>query len=157
MSFAAIPLLNRRQLLLGLGAGAALLASQRPARAQEARTIEHALGTTTITAKPLRVVVLSDFTDLEYTLALGVKPVTYGPTGAWDRGGLPWQADGIAGVASLQLVANISTPEDVIKHAPDLIIGMKSYIEPVQSQLESIAPLIALDWSMTWRDGLRLV
>jgi len=154
---AAFPALNRRQLLLGLGAGAALLAVPRPLRAQEARTIEHALGTTTVASKPLRVLVLSDFTDLEYTLALGIKPVAYGQTGAWDRGGLPWQADGIEGVAGLLLIENVPAPEDVISHAPDLIIGMKSYIEPVQPQLESIAPVIALDWSMTWRDGLRLV
>lgn len=158
MSHAPVTVLHstRRDVLLGFGAIAAALAVG-PVRAQEARSIQHALGTATIPAKPKRVLVLSDFTDLEYTLALGVVPVAYGPTGAWGRGGLPWQAAGIAGVERLELVENVITPESILVHAPDLIIGMKSYIAPVQAQLESIAPVIALDWSMSWREGLRLV
>lgn len=147
---------SRRALLLGLAA-MAIAPAARLAVAQETRVIAHASGTATVPAKPSRVVVLSDFTDLEYVLALGVQPVAYGQTSAWDRGGLPWQAEGIAGIATLNLVEGGAVPEDVINYAPDLIIGMKSYIEPIQAQLESIAPVIALDWSMPWRDGLRLV
>lgn len=154
---AATQALNRRQLLLAIGASAAALSLPRAVRAQEARTVEHALGTTTIPARPTRILVLSDFTDLEYTLALGVTPVAYGQTGAWARGGLPWQADSVAGVPALELAENRASAENVITYSPDLIIGMKSYIEPVQAQLEGIAPVIALDWSMTWRDGLGLV
>ena len=148
--------LNRRQLLIGLGAMAALAATARPLHAQEARTVEHALGTATIPAKPTRVVVLSDFTDLEYTLALGIKPIAYGFTGSWDRGGLPWQS-AAAGIEQLQLTETVPSPEQIATLSPDLIIGMKSYIERIQAQLEGVAPVIALDWSMPWRDGLRLV
>lgn len=155
MPYAAV-LPSRRAVILGL-AVMAISPAARSVAAQEARVVAHALGTAAVPAKPSRVVVLSDFTDLEYVLALGVRPVAYGQTGAWDRGGLPWQAEGIAGVATLNLVDGGAAPEDVINYAPDLIIGMKSYIEPVQAQLESIAPVIALDWSMPWRDGLRLV
>ncbi|QIP42766.1 hypothetical protein G9444_5523 [Rhodococcus erythropolis] len=60
----------------------------------------NALGTTTISGKPERIVVASDFTDLEFLLSLGVHPVAYGNTGAWDRGALPWQST--AGIADLE-------------------------------------------------------
>jgi iron complex transport system substrate-binding protein len=153
-TLAANLVLDRRQLLLGLSAAAAL-AAVRPLRAQETRTVEHALGTATVTAKPLRVLVLSDFTDLEYTLALGVTPIAYGFTGAWERGGLPWQ--NVADLEQLPLVEGVPSPEVVATYEPDLIIGMSSYIEPVLAQLEGVAPVIALDWSMPWRDGLAIV
>lgn len=146
--------LSRRHLLLGAAASAALLAL--PVRADEPREIEHALGKATITKKPQRILVLSDFTDLEYVLALGITPIGYGFTGSWDRGGLPWQA-GAVGVPQLPLVEAFASPEVVAGFEPDLIIGMKTYIEPVQAQLEGLAPVIALDWSTPWRDGLRTI
>ncbi|MET3925887.1 hypothetical protein [Devosia sp. 2618] len=149
-------MLTRRHVLLGLGATAAILAAPKSARAQAPRTVEHVLGTATIPAKPQRVLVLSDFTDLEYTLALGITPVAYGFTGSWDRGGLPWQT-AAAQVAQLPLIETQASPEVVANFEPDLIIGMKTYIEPILSQLQGLAPVIALDWSMPWRDGLRIV
>ncbi|WP_197410735.1 ABC transporter substrate-binding protein [Devosia epidermidihirudinis] len=155
MSRQLLPLsLSRRHLLLGAVAAGVALAM--PAYAQEAREVEHALGKAIITKKPTRVLVLSDFTDLEYVLALGVTPVGYGFTGSWGRGGLPWQS-AAADVPQLPLVDTVASPEVVAGFEPDLIIGMKTYIERVQSQLEGIAPVIALDWSTPWRNGLRLV
>lgn len=115
----------------------------------------HPLGSTTLTGKPQRVLVISDFTDLEYVLALGIRPVAYGATGAWARGALPWQD--LAGLASFDMTAQEVKPEVVASHSPDLIVGMKSYLEPVLPQLKQLAPVVALDWSMPWRDGLGIV
>ncbi len=147
--------LRRRAVLVGLSAAFAGLAAM-PSLAEDARTVTHALGETTIPAAPKRVVVLSDFIDLDYVLALGVTPVAYGFTGAWGRGGLPWQT-AVADVPHLELAENRPVPERVVAFEPDLIIGMKSYIEPLREQLESIAPVVALDWSTSWRDGIRTI
>src|SRR6218665_3831151 len=120
---ASLPL-SRRAALFGLAlAGISPLAGR--ALAAESRKVKHTLGTTTISGKPQRVLVISDFTDLEYTLALGVRPVAYGATGAWARGGLPWQQLDTP-VASFDMSAQEVKPEIVATYAPDLIIGMAS-------------------------------
>src|SRR3546814_21027140 len=86
---------------VGAVAAAAILAgcstTSDASDAGEQREVINALGTTTISGKPERIVVASDFTDLEFLLSLGVQPVAYGNTGAWDRGALPWQST--AGIA----------------------------------------------------------
>ena len=127
------------------------------ADAGEQRQVVNALGTTTISGKPERIVVASDFTDLEFLLSLGVHPVAYGNTGAWDRGALPWQSTaGIADLESFDTTGEIS-PEIIARYSPDLIIGMKTYLEPAAERLSQIAPVIALDWTTSWRDGVATV
>lgn len=148
--------LSRRQMLVGaatLGISSIAVGSSD---AQEAVTVRHFLGETVVPAKPQRVLVASDFTDLEYVLALGVTPVAYGFTGAWARGALPWQASGLNGVASFEV--NLEPDAETIAgYAPDLIIGMSSYVEKIYEKLSTIAPTVVLDWSVRWRDGLRTV
>lgn len=72
---------------VGAVAAAAILAgcstTSDASDAGEQREVINALGTTTISGKPERIVVASDFTDLEFLLSLGVHPVAYGNT---DRG-----------------------------------------------------------------------
>ncbi|MDI9901612.1 ABC transporter substrate-binding protein [Rhodococcus sp. IEGM 1409] len=127
------------------------------ADAGEQRQVINALGTTTISGKPERIVVASDFTDLEFLLSLGVHPVAYGNTGAWDRGVLPWQsAAGIADLESFDTAGEIN-PEIIARYSPDLIIGMKTYLEPAAEKLSRIAPVVALDWTTSWRDGIATV
>lgn len=146
---------------VGAVAAAAILAgcstTSDAADAGEQREVINALGTTTISGKPERIVVASDFTDLEFLLSLGVHPVAYGNTGAWDRGALPWQSTaGIADLESFDTTGEIS-PEIIARYSPDLIIGMKTYLEPVAERLSQIAPVIALDWTTSWRDGVATV
>ncbi|YCN57597.1 ABC transporter substrate-binding protein [Rhodococcus erythropolis] len=146
---------------VGAVAAAAILAgcstTSDAADAGEQREVINALGTTTISGKPERIVVASDFTDLEFLLSLGVHPVAYGNTGAWDRGALPWQSTaGIADLESFDTTGEIS-PEIIARYSPDLIIGMKTYLEPAAERLSQIAPVIALDWTTSWRDGVATV
>ncbi|MDJ0011774.1 ABC transporter substrate-binding protein [Rhodococcus erythropolis] len=153
----------RRRGFFGVGAvaAAAILAgcstTSDAADAGERREVINALGTTTISGKPERIVVASDFTDLEFLLSLGVHPVAYGNTGAWDRGALPWQSTaGIADLESFDTTGEIN-PEIIARYSPDLIIGMKTYLEPAAERLSQIAPVIALDWTTSWRDGVATV
>ncbi|ERB50239.1 ABC transporter substrate-binding protein [Rhodococcus erythropolis] len=146
---------------VGAVAAAAILAgcstTSDAADAGEQREVINALGTTTISGKPERIVVASDFTDLEFLLSLGVHPVAYGNTGAWDRGALPWQSTaGIADLESFDTTGEIS-PEIIARYSPDLIVGMKTYLEPAAERLSQIAPVIALDWTTSWRDGVATV
>nr|WP_279163530.1 ABC transporter substrate-binding protein [Rhodococcus erythropolis] len=146
---------------VGAVAAAAILAgcstTSDAADAGERREVINALGTTTISGKPERIVVASDFTDLEFLLSLGVHPVAYGNTGAWDRGALPWQSTaGIADLESFDTTGEIN-PEIIARYSPDLIIGMKTYLEPAAERLSQIAPVIALDWTTSWRDGVATV
>ncbi len=156
--------LSRRGFFGGVGAvaAAAILAggcstTSDASDAGEQREVINALGTTTISGKPERIVVASDFTDLEFLLSLGVHPVAYGNTGAWDRGALPWQSTaGIADLESFGTTGEIN-PEIIARYSPDLIIGMKTYLEPAAERLSQIAPVVALDWTTSWRDGVATV
>ncbi|WP_308125234.1 ABC transporter substrate-binding protein [Rhodococcus sp. MH15] len=146
---------------VGALAAAAILAgcstTSDASDAGEQREVINALGTTTISGKPERIVVASDFTDLEFLLSLGVHPVAYGNTGSWDRGSLPWQSTaGIADLESFGTTGEIN-PEIIARYSPDLIIGMKTYLEPAAERLSQIAPVIALDWTTSWRDGVAMV
>lgn len=146
---------------VGAVAAAAILAgcstTSDASDAGEQREVINALGTTTISGKPERIVVASDFTDLEFLLSLGVHPVAYGNTGSWDRGSLPWQSTaGIADLESFGTTGEIN-PEIIARYSPDLIIGMKTYLEPAAERLSQIAPVIALDWTTSWRDGVAMV
>jgi iron complex transport system substrate-binding protein len=141
----------------GFMAGTAALALVSVTRAQEAVTIEHALGSSDIAGQPERVVVGTDFVDLEYTLALGVVPVAYGNSGSWGRGTLPWQlGTGIEDVPQIDVTGFVLSPETVIEYDPDLIISMTYVVTDVAEQLGQIAPLVGLEFGRPWRDGLRL-
>ena len=145
--------LTRRSFMVGTAALTIVVAS----RAQEAITIDHALGNSDVIDIPERIVVGTDFVDLEYTLALGVVPVAYGNSGSWGRGTLPWQVGtGIEEVPQIDVTGFTLPPETVIQYDPDLIISMKYVVDGVAEHLEQIAPLVALDFGKPWRDGLRL-
>ncbi|CAN5680034.1 iron-siderophore ABC transporter substrate-binding protein [soil metagenome] len=155
--------LTRRRLITGTAAAGLLAlrpdgsdASSQPVASPVAgypRTIEHVLGETVIPSRPARVVAVSDFMDLDYLLTLGVEPVLYGFTNAWDSGAMPWQSAAAAfpsfdatGDPDLEAIAGAN---------PDLILGMQS-IEAVYPQMSEIAPIIAFGWDTAWREGIRL-
>lgn len=120
-------------------------------------TIEHALGTAVIESRPERVVVLSDFNDLDSVLALGVEPVAFGFTDAWGTGLAPWQLDAGAGdLAQIDATAEIDV-EEVANADPDLIIGMEYLAEPIYEQLSALAPVVSLSFVDTWDEHLDIV
>ncbi|CAN5679999.1 iron-siderophore ABC transporter substrate-binding protein [soil metagenome] len=155
---------TRRKLIIGGAAlGMSALLPQKSSASQDQagaspvagfpRTLAHFLGETTIPSPPARVVSVSDFVDLDYPLALGVKPVLYGFTNAWNGGTMPWQTDAI----DLPMVDKPGEPdlEAIAAAKPDLIFGMET-IEPAYEHLSAIAPTIAFRRGAPWRDGLRL-
>ena len=106
-------------------------------------TIEHKFGSTTIPAKPTRVVSLG-FTGHDDILALGVVPVGlrwwYGdyPDGVW-----PWAQDALQGQHPVQLKGDLNV-EQVAALQPDLIIAIGSGITEEQyGLLSQIAPTVA--------------
>jgi iron complex transport system substrate-binding protein len=117
------------------------------------RTLTHLLGETTIPSQPVRVVSVTDFVDLDYPLTLGMKPVLYGFTNAWNGGTMPWQTD----ATDLPSFDKTGEPdlEAIAAAKPDLIFGMET-IEATYDQLSAIAPTIAFRRGTPWRDGLRL-
>lgn len=117
------------------------------------RTITHAMGETTLTSVPKRIVVLVNGM-VDISLTLGVKPV--GAVESWVQ--TPWyhylRAD-MAGVKSLgsELQPNI---EAIVALKPDLIIGAKTRHEKIYSQLSAIAPTVFIDQLFEWKENTEL-
>jgi iron complex transport system substrate-binding protein len=120
-------------------------AAQAPA-AGPATTVEHALGTTTVTGSPQRVVALGPG-DTDAALALGVTPVGVASTGTGD-GVPPWTraaADGaeprVLGVTGDAQQVDL---EAVAALEPDLILATGYYdVAAVYERLSAIAPTLA--------------
>lgn len=106
---------------------------------EEARTVTHAMGETTIKGTPLRVVVLTN-EGTEALLALGVKPV--GAVKSWT--GNPWYEHISADMDGVTVVGDESQPnlELIASLKPDLILGNKLRQEKVYDQLKAIAPTV---------------
>jgi iron complex transport system substrate-binding protein len=122
-------------------------------------TIENAFGTTTVPAKPLRVVSVG-YVEQDFLYALGVAPVGvrewFGgkPYATWD-----WAEPARAAVDAKPAVFQGDTIsyEWVLAQNPDLIVG--TFVEMDQAsydQLSKIAPVIALPkgfdaWGAPWK------
>lgn len=152
--------LTRREALAITLAAALLTPALSPAQATPVTdtfpvTVTHTMGDTTIPARPQRVVAVNDYADLDFLLTLGVDPVLYGFTHAWDRDRMPWQG---ATVDIPQYDASAEVDLEVIVAArPDLILTIPQGFDNWYESLSAIAPTIVLDWDAPWRDGLRMV
>ncbi|MFD0672091.1 ABC transporter substrate-binding protein [Cohnella sp. GCM10027633] len=137
-----------------LGAWVNWDASSRTASIETKRAIKHAMGETTLTSVPKRVVVLVNGV-VDISLTLGVKPV--GAVESWVQA--PWydylRAD-MSGVKNLgsELQPNI---EAIVALKPDLIVGAKTRHEKIYSQLSKIAPTLYVDQLFEWKSNLDLV
>jgi iron complex transport system substrate-binding protein len=117
------------------------------------RTVTHLLGTTEVPADPQRVVTL-EAESLDPVLALGVTPVGTGTFA--DRIPIPAYLNAPEGITDVG--AGEPDLERVALLEPDLIIGMNWAVEPVQSELNQIAPTVALDGTATnWKANLQIV
>lgn len=117
------------------------------------KTITHALGQTTLTSVPKKVVVLFNGM-VDISLTLGVKPA--GAVESWVQ--TPWyhylRAD-MAGVKNLgsELQPNM---EAIVALKPDLIIGSKARHEKIYDQLSKIAPTIMTADVFDWKKNLEI-
>lgn len=109
-------------------------------------TIEHARGSTTISAPPARVVTVG-FTDHEQLLALGVKPVGvrswFGPEidHTW-----PWITPAWDGTEATYIGGTELDLEQIAAIGPDVIIGLYAELDEDQfGKLNAIAPTVAQD------------
>ncbi|WP_159883377.1 ABC transporter substrate-binding protein [Paenibacillus puerhi] len=103
------------------------------------RTIQHAMGETTITGTPQRIVVLTN-QGTESLLALGIKPVA--AVKSWI--GDPWFDHIKDQMTDVQVVGDETQPnlELIASMKPDLILGTKVRQEKVYPQLSQIAPTV---------------
>jgi len=117
------------------------------------RTVRHAMGETTLEARPQRVVVL-DSTELNAVVEMGVIPVGYAETAA---GTLPdYLSDALADATK---VGSISEPdlEAIAALQPDLILSNKGRHEALYGQLSAIAPTVyAPSGGISWRQAFEL-
>lgn len=119
-------------------------------------TIEHKFGSSTIPAKPERVVSL-DYNGADNLLALGVQPVAirywYGdyPRAVW-----PW-ADAVM-TQTPQILRGDLNFEQITSTNPDVIIALWSGITVEDyERLSLIAPVVAVpsgvgDYALSWED-----
>lgn len=127
--------------------------STKTVNLESKRTIKHAMGETTLTSVPKRVVVLFNGM-VDISLTLGVKPV--GAIESWVQA--PWyhylRAD-MGGVTDLgsELQPNL---EAIVALKPDLIIGAKTRHEKIYNQLSAIAPTIMADQLFEWKDNMAM-
>lgn len=121
-------------------------ANQNPVKSTEgksndatSRTIKHAMGTTTITGTPQRIVVLTN-QGTESLLELGIKPVA--AVKSWI--GEPWFDHIKDKMSGVQVIGDETQPnlELIASLKPDLILGTKVRQEKVYPQLSSIAPTV---------------
>lgn len=109
------------------------------------------MGETVIPAKPLRVVATSDFMDLDYLLTLGVEPVLFGFTNAWESGSMPWQKT--ASLTSFDAATELDL-EAIVSAKPDVIVATP-IIQEAYPVLSDIAPTVVFGWDTDWREGIQ--
>lgn len=127
-------------------------------------TIEHALGTTTIDAKPERVATVN-WANHEVPLALGVVPVGMAAANFGDDDGdgmLPWVEEKLEELDAEPPVLFDETDgidfEAVADTKPDVILAAYSGLtQEDYDTLSEIAPVVAYPetaWGTSWRDTI---
>lgn len=118
------------------------------------REVTHAMGSTTITSEPKRVVVL-ETGELDSVLAMGLKPVGITTT----KGSEPvpsYLADRVKDVATVGTVNEINV-EKIAELHPDLILGTQLRAEKLYPQLSAIAPTVFdIRPGFTWKENFLL-
>jgi iron complex transport system substrate-binding protein len=107
-------------------------------------TIPHAFGQTTIPDRPARVVTVG-YNDADFALALGVVPVGVRDfIGAFDETTRPWAQQQLNGQRPEMVGGNEIDIEKVAALAPDVILGVYSYMDrATYDRLSQIAPTVA--------------
>ncbi|MEU8964093.1 iron-siderophore ABC transporter substrate-binding protein [Streptomyces sp. NPDC048491] len=103
------------------------------------RTIDHAMGSTEIKARPKRVVVL-DVGEFDNVVSLGVQPVGYAPTEGDE--GIPSYLKKGAGDPKNVGTINSLNLEAIAALKPDLILGSQLRAADKYKELSRIAPTV---------------
>ncbi|MBE3102687.1 MAG: iron-siderophore ABC transporter substrate-binding protein, partial [Bacilli bacterium] len=121
---------------------------------EERYTVKHAMGETTITGEPKRIVILTN-EGTEALLAMGVTPV--GAVEAFT--GDTWYEHIADQLIDTKTVGTESEPslEAIAALKPDLIIGNKMRQEKVYDQLSKIAPTVFAETLRgDWQENFKL-
>ncbi|MGI5125520.1 ABC transporter substrate-binding protein [Pseudonocardia sp. CA-107938] len=133
-------------LVAGCGGAAAPPAASPSAGGTFPVTVQHKFGSTTIPAKPVRVVTLG-YTDQDAVLALGTVPVATSEWYGEKPGALfPWAAAKLNGAPLPAVIPSSQTVqfEKVASYRPDLILDLYGGLEQGDyDKLSAIAPTIA--------------
>lgn len=117
------------------------------------RTIEQAMGTTTLKSAPQRVVVL-DVGEFDNVVSLGIKPVGYAQT---DGSEIPAYLKKGAGSPKSVGQLNSLNLEAIANLHPDLILGSQLRAEKLYPQLAKIAPTVfSIRPGFTWKQNYLL-
>ncbi|MDR2379830.1 MAG: iron-siderophore ABC transporter substrate-binding protein [Bifidobacteriaceae bacterium] len=128
-------------------------------------TINHAFGTTTITAAPERVATVA-WANHEVPLALGVVPVGMAAANFGDDDGdglLPWVEERLAELGGEMPVLFDETDgidfEGVANTNPDVILaaysGLTQEDYALLSEIAPVVPYPEAAWSTSWRDVIK--
>jgi iron complex transport system substrate-binding protein len=134
-------------LLLGLLAacsgGAASSDSSGAGGAGFPVTVRDKFGSATVPAKPARVVAM-DWTDADFALSLGIKPVGIAKVDTVDGGIQPWTKTALGDARPTLFETTDGDPvEQVAALAPDVILATKDYnLSHSYAQLSKIAPVV---------------
>jgi iron complex transport system substrate-binding protein len=131
-------------------------------------TIEHALGTTVVPAKPTRVATIA-WGNQDVALALGVVPVgndtqVWAWSGASEPGVYEWTSDKLeelgADVPTLFDTTDGIDFEAIADTTPDVILAAQSGLSQEDyDTLSAIAPVVSypdIPWFTPWRDQITL-
>jgi len=124
------------------------------ASSEAPRVIKHAMGETTLTGTPERVVILTN-EGTEALLAVGITPI--GAVQSWI--GDPWYDHIKNEMQEVTVVGDELQPniEMIASLKPDLIIGNKVRQEKIYEQLNQIAPTVfAEDLGGDWKINFKL-
>jgi iron complex transport system substrate-binding protein len=117
------------------------------------RVIEHAMGSTSITGTPMRVVTLFQGAT-DSALTLGVKPL--GSVESWaEKPVYEYLRDQMEGVTNLGIETQPDL-EAIIALKPDLIIASKVRHEKIYTQLSEIAPTVMVPEVYKWKETLEI-
>ncbi|MEU7245201.1 ABC transporter substrate-binding protein [Streptomyces sparsogenes] len=118
------------------------------------RTVNHAMGSTEIKARPKRVVVL-DVGELDNVVSLGIKPVGLAPTEGSPE--LPSYLKKEAGdPKNVGTISNLNL-EAIAALKPDLILGSQLRAADKYDELSKIAPTVfSIRPGFTWKQNYLL-
>ncbi|MFD6988680.1 ABC transporter substrate-binding protein [Streptomyces sp. NPDC059943] len=118
------------------------------------RTVTHAMGETTLKARPERVIVL-DVGEFDNVVSLGVEPVGYAPTEG-DEGIPEYLKKGAGSPRNVGTINGLNL-EAIAALQPDLILGSQLRAADKYDELSKIAPTVfAIRPGFTWKENFRL-
>jgi iron complex transport system substrate-binding protein len=118
------------------------------------RTVEHEVGSTTIDARPERIVSATDGAELASLLALGVQPVGFGQR---NDPLTPWIADAGGDDPAIERyeLASETNFEVLAAWRPDVIVGQFGFVTAETiDDYSAIAPTVSTSF-VGWRTSLR--